>query len=362
MGDSFTTEAFTLLGVGVAVIALRIIARATAVGFKHFQFDDYLMCAAAVIYSLETATAYIVGAWWFGLANNGMTDEQRKTLDTESHEYSLRVGGSKTQLVGWSLYTLLLWTLKLCMCHFYSRLTIGKCIRTQAVSTPVGGDVRLLTSHADFCQPAISKIDLYVTVVLNVLTDIYLLSIPMPMLWKANLEIKRKLSLILVFGGGVFVMMAGILRCALIIKDPINGAQAAGSWACRETFVAVVIGNIPMIYPLTRRGVEKVYSMAGASKYGRSQRSNGYQGEGDSLPLKSSLSKPARRGKNRSIHVLPTTWNDDLAIDGWDSERSNSISHTQSHSRNTSAVDTREAVGGIQVTRETILHSELRKS
>lgn len=140
MGDSFTTEAFTLLGVGIAVIALRIVARATAVGFKHFQFDDYLMCIAAVricrvsgclpllilsqvIYSLETATAYIVGAWWLGLANNGMTDEQRRTLNPESQEYSLRVGGSKTQLVGWSLYTLLLWTLKLCMCHFYSRLT-----------------------------------------------------------------------------------------------------------------------------------------------------------------------------------------------------------------------------------------------
>lgn len=52
-----------------------------------------------------------------------MTDEQRRTLDPESHEYWLRVGGSKTQLVGWGLYTLLLWTLKLCMCHFYSRLT-----------------------------------------------------------------------------------------------------------------------------------------------------------------------------------------------------------------------------------------------
>lgn len=54
-----------------------------------------------------------------------MTDEQRRTLDPHSHEYHLRVGGSKTQLVGWSLYTLLLWTLKLCMCHFYSRLTLG---------------------------------------------------------------------------------------------------------------------------------------------------------------------------------------------------------------------------------------------
>lgn len=32
-----------------------------------------------------------------------------------------------------------------------------------------------------------------------------------------------------------------------------NGAQQAGSWACRETFVAVIIGNAPMIYPLCRR-------------------------------------------------------------------------------------------------------------
>lgn len=48
MGDSFTTEAFTLLGVGVAAIALRVVARATAVGLRGFQFDDYLMCVAAV--------------------------------------------------------------------------------------------------------------------------------------------------------------------------------------------------------------------------------------------------------------------------------------------------------------------------
>lgn len=211
----------------------------------------------------------------------------------------------------------------------------------------------------DVCQPAISKIDLYVTVILNVLTDVYLMSIPMPMLWRASLEIKKKLSLVLVFGGGVFVMMAGILRCALIIKDPINGAQAAGSWACRETFVAVVIGNIPMIYPLTRRGVEKVYSMAGASKYGRTTHSNG-QYDGDSLPLKSSANRIERQRRKRSTNALPNTWNDDMAIDGWDSERSNSIGHPKS-SGDGSAAEAREDLKGIQVTRETILHSEERK-
>ncbi|KAB2576770.1 hypothetical protein DBV05_g4570 [Lasiodiplodia theobromae] len=356
MASSFTTEAFSLLSVGIVAIALRIIARTTSVGVRDLQFDDYLMCGAAVIYSLETATAYIVGAWWLGLANNGMTDEQRRTLDPHSHEYHLRVGGSKTQLVGWSLYTLLLWTLKLCMCHFYSRLTLGiyhleirvkigyVLIAATYLATelsillgcqPFSNNWQIYPDPGNHCQPAISKIDLYVTVVLNVLTDAYLMSIPLPMLWRANLEIKRKLSLILIFGGGVFVMMAGILRCALVIKDPIHGAQAAGSWACRETFVAVIIGNAPMIYPLFRRGVERVYHYSSSSRFsgrpygdnGPASSSNG--GGGNSLPLKSSLSKPARRGKLRSVNALPTTFHDDDygddveqgAEEGWDSKQ-----------------------------------------
>lgn len=61
--------------------------------------------------------------WWDDLANSGMTKEERKNLDPDSEEYYLRVGGSKTQLINWSMYILLLWTLKASMCIFYSRLT-----------------------------------------------------------------------------------------------------------------------------------------------------------------------------------------------------------------------------------------------
>lgn len=106
--------------------------------------------------------------------------------------------------------------------------------------------------------------------VLNVVTDIYLMSIPIPMLLKASLRPLKKAGLIFLFSGGVFVMVAGILRCVLILtvsnsllripqqwlliihvtQDPINGAQQAGSWAVRETFVAVVTSNLPMIFPL----------------------------------------------------------------------------------------------------------------
>ena len=82
---------------------------------------DFL--AQQVVYGLETGAAYSVGAHFMGLANNSMTPEQRETLSPESQEFHLRVGGSKLQLIGWSLYTLLLWTLKTCVCIYYWRMT-----------------------------------------------------------------------------------------------------------------------------------------------------------------------------------------------------------------------------------------------
>ncbi|OQE84148.1 hypothetical protein PENNAL_c0027G12080 [Penicillium nalgiovense] len=290
--DGFNTEAFTLLGVAIVVIGLRTTARWVMVGPKRFQADDYLMLVACVVYGLETGAAYMVGAWFMGLANNAMTDEERKNLSPDSEEYRLRVGGSKVQVAGWSLYTLLLWLLKTCMAIFYSRLTAGLVnmrvrihvayvlIAITYIATvcsilfgchPMEKNWQIHPNPGNYCQPAVSKIDIYVTVVLNVATDLYLISIPAPMLVKARLKWREKLELLILFSGGLFVMMAGILRCVLILTAGANGAQQAGSWACRETFVAVVIGNIPMIYPLVRRFTRRaglyISSRGGSQSY-----------------------------------------------------------------------------------------------
>lgn len=143
MADAFNREAFTLLGVGTAIVGLRTYARISMVGIRRLMLDDYLMVLALVssslhlirkgllvsdrqeqvVYGLETGAAYSVGALFHGLANNSMTDEERRALSPGSPEYTLRVDGSKLQLIGWSLYTLLLWLLKTCMCVFYTRLT-----------------------------------------------------------------------------------------------------------------------------------------------------------------------------------------------------------------------------------------------
>lgn len=125
------------------------------------------------------------------------------------------------------------------------------------------------------------------------------------------------------FSGGAFIIMAGILRCALIIADPINGAQQAGSWACRETFVAVIIGNIPMIYPLFARAVKiastSVFSASNSKNASSLKRSNGTSSAamGGHMELEDRdengrKSKPKRRGP-MSIPGLTTIGNDEEA-------------------------------------------------
>lgn len=37
-----------------------------------------------------------------------------------------------------------------------------------------------------------------------------------------------------------------------LLQDPQNGAQLAGSWAVRETFVAVITANLPMVFSIIK--------------------------------------------------------------------------------------------------------------
>ncbi|XXH01068.1 hypothetical protein Hte_007419 [Hypoxylon texense] len=268
----FTIEAWTLLAIGICVTILRTYARVKAVGFRRLQADDYLVWVGVTFYAVETSLAYSVGAVAQGLANNGMTDEQRATLSPDSAEYRTRVIGSKIQLAGWSSYSVLLWSLKASLLVFYMRLTAG-LNRTYTIRIYVGFALliasfmtillnlflgcrpfhkywQIYPDPGNVCQPAVSNEVIWVYLSMNVITDLYLISIPVPMLWQSSLKPAKKIGLIILFSGGLFVVACAILRCALIVTDPVNGAQLAGSWAVRETFVAVVTTNLPMIFPL----------------------------------------------------------------------------------------------------------------
>ncbi len=44
------------------------------------------------------------------------------------------------------------------------------------------------------------------------------------------------------------IKLSTVALLTIFLQDPVGGAQAAGSWAVRETFVAVVVCNLPLVY------------------------------------------------------------------------------------------------------------------
>lgn len=73
------------------------------------------------------------------------------------------------------------------------------------------------------------------------------------MIWATRMTIKKKLGLALMFCGGLLTTMCGLLRCVLILTAGPAGAQQAGEWSCRESFLAVFVSNVPVVFPQLRR-------------------------------------------------------------------------------------------------------------
>ncbi|KAF2679284.1 hypothetical protein K458DRAFT_346923 [Lentithecium fluviatile CBS 122367] len=272
-GENFLAEAWSELAIALCTIGLRLYFRITQVGIRKLGVDDYLMICAGALYVCETTAAHYVGVW-LGLANNNITPEGRASLDPNSQEWRFRVNGSKTHIVGWFMYTALFWLLKCCWTVYYSRMTDGvrkMDIRIKMAwvfigSTYVAAVCMILFKcwplHRQWqinpdpgnnCQPGFSKLQVSFVMAINTATDLYLMAIPIPIIWKARLDTKRKISLMVLFSGGWIVIIFGILRCVTLVTVGANEPSESGQWSVRESFVAVLVSNAPMVFPLFKR-------------------------------------------------------------------------------------------------------------
>ncbi|KAI5466821.1 hypothetical protein BGZ63DRAFT_409971 [Mariannaea sp. PMI_226] len=275
---SFTIEAWTYLGISLVVIAIRFGARWRWLGFSGLAPDDFLMLLAGLAFAGETAAAHYVGAYWHGLSNNGLTDEQRQALDPNSTEYHRRVHSSKTAVFGWQIYTILLWTLKLCWLFLFKRL--GEGVHHMSLKINIGfalvGVTFFATSFTilfacwplhkkwqinpdpgNKCYPAVSHVQAWTIIWTNLITDLYIMSIPLPMIFNSRVSKTKKFGLAIMFCGGLATAVFGGLRCGYILHGGPEGTQLAGEWSCRESFVAVIVTNIPVLMPFIIRLLHK---------------------------------------------------------------------------------------------------------
>ncbi|ELR07746.1 hypothetical protein VC83_02962 [Pseudogymnoascus destructans] len=270
----FNTELWTLYAFGVAITSLRTFARVKAVGFRDLGADDFIVWIAILLYTTQSTLAYFAVNHGQGLANNSMTDGQRAALDVNSEEYGLRVFGSKIQLTGWTCYCCLIFTLKMAVLVFYVRLMEGlsnkfririwvgfgivlstflaSIITIYAACRPLHKYWQINPDPGNVCQGAIARPIVWVTFISSVLTDIYLIMIPIPMLWGTKLRMAKKIAMTMVLGAGLFVLVCSLLKTIFVIVDAEHGAELAGRWGTREAFVSVITTNVPMIFPLVR--------------------------------------------------------------------------------------------------------------
>ncbi|KAI1337490.1 hypothetical protein F5Y15DRAFT_155649 [Xylariaceae sp. FL0016] len=332
-------EQFTLLALGLIIIAIRVQVRWKAVGPSNWMLDDYLMPVAGIVFAMETVAAYLVGAMFDGLTNSYMTPEQRANLDPSSEEYYNRQWGSKIQIIGWSLYAFILWSLKICIAVFYSRLTSGLAHLRQRViiayvllgvtylvvaltlilsCQPMNHFWQISPDPGDICQPTKSPVYVFVILIPNILTDIYLLSIPLPLLWGVQIGIRRKITLMVLFSGAIFVIMAGTIRAVTILTAGAEGAVSGSQWACRETFVAIIVANLPIIQPLLRSFCSKIGLSALFSRTTRTGRSQSHPLDSKVGTDGFEMSKSRGNKSKRSQHPLSipgtTAWASDEHI------------------------------------------------
>lgn len=70
--------------------------------------------------------------------------------------------------------------------------------------------------YSGICQPALAPPIVWVTFVSSVLTDIYLILIPLPMLWGTSLKLVKKILSSFVLGAGVFVLVCSLLKTVFV--------------------------------------------------------------------------------------------------------------------------------------------------
>jgi hypothetical protein len=76
-----------------------------------------------------------------------------------------------------------------------------------------------------------------------------ILAIPIPMLWKLQVRLSKKLVIGALLCSGLFVIAAAIIRAVLTLGSTPSGLNI-NRWGVRETIVGLITVNAPILRPL----------------------------------------------------------------------------------------------------------------
>jgi hypothetical protein len=114
--------------------------------------------------------------------------------------------------------------------------------------------------------------------VVNCSTDFLLALLPAPLIWTLTLNLRTRISLILILSLGVFAGIAGIIRATVfdtILYDPRRFIHVKYSmWNYVELTIGIIAGSLPALKPLFHR----LLNVARGTNSGVSAKATGHKG------------------------------------------------------------------------------------
>lgn len=195
--------------------------------------------------------------------------DPREPIDLTPHEIEKRTWGSKTVLLVEQSMCAVQWGTKGCLLILYWRLTQNlrqhlavKLVATYVVVTYC---IMFILYFGVWCRPfsdywAVPTDNVQCTTALNHLitnlvfnlsSDLMIIAIPLPLLVKQHLALKKKLLMIFPFTLGFFSMICAILSKYSSFTNPFSVEWVY--WYCREASTVMIVSNMPYAWALIRR-------------------------------------------------------------------------------------------------------------
>lgn len=228
------------------------------------MIDDYLM-----LFALVNFTGVVVSI--NEVAKNGsnyMSPEDAAALTPEGVQAAI-YGSIMTFVL--EVFTITgTWTIKACLLILYARLTRHTLTRQHLLVKMAAGycaityTVVMILFIFYWCHPTYEywavpvRIDQCATyyhhmifaTACNISSDILLLLIPIPIIFKTRLPARRKVILICILGLGVFNILAAVLNRYYNFSNP--NSYVFLYWYVAEVGIAMLVGNMPLCWPVLR--------------------------------------------------------------------------------------------------------------
>ncbi|KAI1321418.1 hypothetical protein F5Y16DRAFT_69293 [Xylariaceae sp. FL0255] len=263
MTTRLAAESSTWYSITLVVLFCRFMSRKLLSGTsRKFHIDDLL-----IIIALFTDTVLMVAINILSYTNTNLFDPADPPTLTPQ-DIKQRVFGSKLVLIVEQMQIATIWLVKGCLLIMYSRLTSSPkqrlAVKIVAGYVVFGWVVMEILWFFVWCRPFYEYIavptdniqcsaalhHLIVNAVFNISSDVCIIAIPLPLLARSSLPLRKKFMLGSIFALGLFTIGAAISSKVYSFDHPF--APDWAYWYIRESSTALVVANLPYFWVMTR--------------------------------------------------------------------------------------------------------------